>query len=144
VDGPAAIRHAKDWSSRRKAREEEKDLSRLYVVETARTLAGGIADHRLAARPSGVAAVALAAAAAVGVPGVAQPDAAPLGPEADKFAAVAAQDLKRKAGKSIVIAGEFADPSLHALAHAINAALHNAGSTVTYSDPVESNPEDQL
>src|SRR5262249_6988165 len=58
VDGLVAIRYVKDWSSRRKAREEEKDLSWLYVVETARTLAGGIVDHRLAARPSGVAAVA--------------------------------------------------------------------------------------
>jgi molybdopterin-containing oxidoreductase family iron-sulfur binding subunit len=144
VEGPAAIRHAKDWSSRRKAREEEKDLSRLYVVETARTLAGAAADHRLATRPAGVSAVALAVAAAVGVSGVAKVDAATLGPEAEKFATVVARDLRRKAGKSIVVAGEFADANLHALAHAINAALHNVGSTVTYSEPVEANPDDQL
>jgi molybdopterin-containing oxidoreductase family iron-sulfur binding subunit len=144
AEGPAAIRHAKDWSSRRKAREEEKDLSRLYVVETARTLAGAVADHRLAVRPAVVSAMALAVAAEVGVPGVAKPDAATLNAEAQKFAAVAARDLKGKAGRGIVVAGEFADPNLHALAHAINAALQNVGRTVTYSDPVEASPEDQL
>ncbi|MFH1574315.1 MAG: 4Fe-4S dicluster domain-containing protein, partial [Acidobacteriota bacterium] len=33
---------------------------------------------------------------------------------------------------------------VHALAHAINAALGNAGSTVSYADPVETRPVDQI
>src|SRR5262245_16750602 len=38
VEGPGAVRYLKDWSSRRKAREHDQDLARLYVVETALTL----------------------------------------------------------------------------------------------------------
>jgi molybdopterin-containing oxidoreductase family iron-sulfur binding subunit len=141
VEGPAAIRHAKDWSSRRKAREEEKHLSRLYVVETALTLAGASADHRVAASPALLSAVALAVAAGVGVPGVVK---GALDPKFQEFADVAAADLQKSAGKSLVVAGEFARAEIHALAHAMNAALSNVGSTVTYTEPVEPNPVDQL
>jgi Fe-S-cluster-containing dehydrogenase component len=141
VEGPAAVRYAKDWSSRRKAREEDKNLSRLYVVETARTLAGAAADHRVAVQPATLSAIALAIAAEVGVPGVAKPS---LDAKLQKFASAVATDLKKKEGRSLVIAGEFADPKLHALVHAMNAALRNVGTTVTYSDPVEPNPVDQV
>jgi molybdopterin-containing oxidoreductase family iron-sulfur binding subunit len=141
VEGPAAVRYAKDWSSRRKAREDTKDLSRLYVVETARTLAGASADHRLAVQPATLSAIALAIAAEVGVTGVVRP---PLDGRLHKFASAVAADLKKKEGRSLVVAGEFADPRLHALVHAMNAALRNVGTTVTYSDPVEANPVDQV
>jgi len=141
VDGPGAIRYAKDWSSRRKAREEEKDLARLYVVETALTLAGAAADHRLAVGPAALSAIALAVAADLGVRGITKPA---LDPVVAKFASVAAADLKGKPGKSLVVAGEFADPKVHALVHAMNAALSNVGTTVTYSEPVEAYPLSQL
>src|SRR5208283_3632327 len=35
-------------------------------------------------------------------------------------------------------------PAVHALAHAINEALGNQGHTVTYTEPVEANPVDQM
>src|SRR6185295_8263632 len=44
----------------------------------------------------------------------------------------------------IVIAGEHQPPIVHALAHAINQALDNVGTTVVYTAPVEANTEDQL
>ena len=43
-----------------------------------------------------------------------------------------------------MIAGEQQPPIVHALAHAMNAALGNVGKTVFYTDPVEANPVDQL
>src|SRR5215471_1571067 len=147
IDGPGAVRYAKDWSSRRKPREtsheshgatEGKDMSRLYVIETARTLAGASADHRMAVRPAVLSAMAVALAAEIGVAGVGKP-ATPLDAGAQKLVTAAAQDLKGHAGKSVVVAGEFADPRLHALAHAMNAALRNVGSTVLYTEPVEAN-----
>jgi Fe-S-cluster-containing dehydrogenase component len=46
-------------------------------------------------------------------------------------------DLQASMGSSIVLAGEQQSPAVHALAHALNAALGNVGSTVFYSDPVE-------
>src|SRR5260370_22656241 len=55
-----------------------------------------------------------------------------------------AKDLKSHSGASIVIAGEFQPPEVHALAHAMNAALGNIGKTVTYTDPIEANPADSM
>ena len=44
-------------------------------------------------------------------------------------------------GSSLVIAGESQPAAVHALAHAMNAALGNAGKTVIYTDPIEASPE---
>ncbi|HMI82724.1 MAG TPA: TAT-variant-translocated molybdopterin oxidoreductase [Polyangiaceae bacterium] len=140
-EGPAAVRYAKDWSSRRHLRVREANLSRLYVIETTLTLAGAASDHRLAVTPARLSSVALAIAAECGVAGIAKPA---LDPKLDKFATAVARDLKRNAGRSVVVAGEYAAKELHALAHAINTALQNVGTTVIYTDPVEANPTDQL
>src|SRR5262249_45310232 len=43
-------------------------------------------------------------------------------------------------GKCLVAPGEFQSPAVHALAHAMNAALGNVGQTVSYIDPVEADP----
>ncbi|MFL5262724.1 MAG: 4Fe-4S dicluster domain-containing protein, partial [Anaeromyxobacteraceae bacterium] len=55
-----------------------------------------------------------------------------LAKEADAVAA----DLARSRGTSLVLAGARQPAALHALAHALNAALGNAGKTVTYAPPV--------
>ena len=39
-------------------------------------------------------------------------------------------------GKSLVVAGDNQSPMVHALAHAMNAALGNAGQTVVYVEPM--------
>jgi molybdopterin-containing oxidoreductase family iron-sulfur binding subunit len=141
VDGPGAVRYLHDWSSRRKAREHEKNLSRLYAVETARTLVGACADHRLAVNPATLSAIALGLAAEVGVPGAAPPA---LDAKTKKFVTAVAADLKKREGRSVVVPGEFAAPEIHAIAHAINAALKSVGTTVAYTEPVEPKPVDQL
>jgi molybdopterin-containing oxidoreductase family iron-sulfur binding subunit len=159
IDGPAAVRYHHDVSSRRKVREHETSMSRVYVVETARTLLGSQADHRLAVQPATLSAIALAIASAVGVAGAPSIGAIDTGPVSSdararkpidpgtrvrKFVDAVAADLKKKQGRCVVVAGEYARPEIHAVAHAINAALKNVGTTVTYSEPVEPNPMDQL
>jgi len=47
-------------------------------------------------------------------------------------------------GRSIVIAGEWQSPYVHAIANKLNAALGNVGQTVFYSAPVEASPVDHL
>ena len=47
-----------------------------------------------------------------------------------------AKDLVEHKGKSLVVAGDNQAPIVHALAHAMNAALGNAGQTVVYADPL--------
>jgi molybdopterin-containing oxidoreductase family iron-sulfur binding subunit len=56
----------------------------------------------------------------------------------------AVADLQATRGRSVVIAGESAAPAVHALAHAMNAALGNVGATVTYTPTTEVQPSNQL
>ena len=53
-------------------------------------------------------------------------------------------ELQSHRGASLVIAGEQQPAEVHALAHAINAALGNVGNTVYYTEPVEAKPVNQL
>ena len=114
--------------------------SKLRLPESTLTATGAKADHRLPIRASEVEAFALAVASAVGASGL---PSANLTGDAAKFAGVVAKDLKANRGKSLVIAGEHQSPSVHAIAHAINAALGAPGSTLYYADPLEVEPVDQ-
>ncbi len=138
-DGPH-LRQARDFIARRRLLDGAKEMNRLYVVESMLSNTGAKADERLALRAGRIPAFARALAAAVGVP-VAAPDG-PVGDQA--WLAAAAKDLTAHRGRSLVIAGDQQPAEVHALAHAINAALGNVGKTVLYTEPVEARPEVQL
>jgi MoCo/4Fe-4S cofactor protein with predicted Tat translocation signal len=145
ASGPGSLRHARAFASRRRPEQADR-MNRLYAVETMPTSTGAKADHRLAATPREVALVARAIASAVGT---LPSDAAtsllsPLPGDAAKWAAAVARDLQAHRGASLVVAGESQPPAVHALAHALNAALGNVGRTVTYTRPVEAEPVDQV
>lgn len=125
------VAYIKDFAKGRAFSEEKKEISRLYSVETTVSLTGAKADHRLAVKPSQMTEVAKAIAKAVGVAGAnsAYTDNA-------KWIAAMAKDLVEHKGKSLVVAGDNQPPVVHALAHAMNAALGNAGETVVYIDPL--------
>src|SRR5688572_19034767 len=125
------VRYIKDFAKRKNFNEQNKEINRLYAVETTMTLTGAKADHRLAVKPSQVAEVAKAIAAAVGVGG-----ATSTYTENAQWIAALARDLQGHRGRSIVVAGEHQPPAVHALAHAINGALGNVGQTVVYTDPL--------
>ena len=115
-----------------RGREPGPEMNRLYVAEAAMTLTGASADHRFRMRPSEVSRFAWAVAAELGVV-----KAAPgLPPELARAARAVAADLSRNRGRSLVLAGRRQPPTVHALAHAVNAALGNAGETVVYTRPV--------
>ncbi len=137
--GPGAVRYTRDFTDRRRRRDGRAAQGRLYVVESAPTLAGTLADHHVTVRAGEVPVLAQALAAALEVPGVPRPAAAPASP----FVTAAAADLRAHAGRSLVLAGEYAPPEVHALAHAMNHHLGNAGATVLHTDPVEAEPVDQ-
>ena len=136
--GPAAVRYSKDFSSRRRMGTPESELNRLYVVEAAVSLTGSNADHRLTLKSRDVQGFASALAAAVGAGGSAA--AAPA--SASAFLRAIADDLAAHRGRSVVVAGETQPASVHALARAINEALGNAGTTVSYVAPVLGSPAD--
>jgi MoCo/4Fe-4S cofactor protein with predicted Tat translocation signal len=118
--GPAMPRAVRDFVSRRKGGKP----NRLYVVESTPSLTGVRADHRRPMSPSEIEAFAASVSVAVGAVASAAPT--------DSFVEAVAADLKAHPGASLVVAGEAQPASVHALAHAINEALGNAGKTVTY------------
>jgi molybdopterin-containing oxidoreductase family iron-sulfur binding subunit len=133
---PGFLLHTRQFASRRNPELKEK-MSRFYMVESTPTNTGGKADHRLPVRASEVESVARAIAAGMGIgSGTAKP-------EQQKFVAALVKDLQAHKGAAVVVAGENQPPAVHALAHAMNAALGAAGATVIYTDPVEAKPQDQ-
>ena len=134
--GVAHVRYARDFVSKRRLSGGARDMNRLYVAEPTPSNTGVKADQRLAVRASAVPVVARALAAGVGV-AVSSVDAG----EAAAWVAAAVADLQAHRGRGIVIAGDQQPAEVHALAHAMNAALGNAGKTVVYTEPVEARPE---
>ena len=116
--------------------DEEKTMNRLYVVESTPTVTGFKAEHRLALKPSQIA--AFAAGLATG--------AAPAGLDAEqqKFFATLLKDLKAASGKAVVIAGEQASPAVHSATFALNSAIGAMGKTVVYTETVNPLPSEQL
>jgi MoCo/4Fe-4S cofactor protein with predicted Tat translocation signal len=137
--GGAHVRYARDFMAKRRLTGGARDMNRLYVVEPTPSNTGVKADQRLALRASRISGVARALAAGVGVavPGADAKDAAAA------WVAAAVADLKAHRGSSIVIAGDQQPAEVHALAHAMNAALGNVGKAVVYTDPIEARPEVQ-
>jgi molybdopterin-containing oxidoreductase family iron-sulfur binding subunit len=131
-----------DYAGRRK--QPEQGMNRLYAVESMPTTTGMKAEHRLGLRASEIPAFAAELAKAVGVAGV-NPPAYNWTDEQKKFLAALAKDLKANAGKSAVLPGLYQDPSVTALALAINDTLGNIGKTVLVSDePLNPIPSDQM
>ncbi len=121
---PGSLKYARDFSARRRAAAEGGGKApRLYMAESSPSITGGMADHRYRMKASGVAEFGRTIADAGSALG---------------------RDLEANRGSSLVIAGEYQPPSVHALAHSLNRKLGNVGETVLYTDPVEVNPTDQV
>ncbi|MGE5648188.1 MAG: Fe-S-cluster-containing hydrogenase [Acidobacteriota bacterium] len=112
LDSPT-VAYTKDFSRRR-------PNNRLYAVESQFSITGAAADHRLRQRASEIAGLAAELIAAL--------DGKPAG----KWLAAVARDLRKNAGRSLVLAGPRQPAAVHAAAHWINHTLGNAGKTVTY------------
>jgi len=142
--GPGAVRHARDFASRRRVADSEPEMSRLYAVESTFTNTGAAADHRLAASPHEITGFALALAAEL-VEGVEAPADLLAGfrrPEVLAWLEAVVEDLRAASpGRSLLVVGSEAPPEVHALGHAINQALGNVGRTVVYTEPVAPAPD---
>jgi MoCo/4Fe-4S cofactor protein with predicted Tat translocation signal len=141
--GPGAVRYARDFSNRRRVTGPNSTMNRLYLVETMPSGTGTLADHRLALPARQIEAFARAVAAAVGVKLNGAPPAAPSAVPSDWIPALV-RDLQNHRGSGLVMAGDQQPPAVHALVHAINAALGNVGKTVVYTPPIETGPTNQL
>lgn len=127
--GPGHLRYARDFMSRRRVRKGMTSMNRLYAFESMPTSTGTSADHRWPVRSSQMESIARELSSA--------------SPSQSHIAAIA-RDLKANAGSSIVIAGDEQPPVVHAIAHAINQALGNHGTTITLTESPELMPVNQL
>jgi MoCo/4Fe-4S cofactor protein with predicted Tat translocation signal len=130
--GPASLRDIRAFTSRRKVSGSKAEMNRLYVVESSPSLTGANADHLLPLRPSAIEGFARAVAAGLGLAVEGGVDHAWVKP--------LVADLKAHQGKSLIVAGEWQPPIVHALAHAMNQQLGNAGRSVVYTAEVEPHP----
>jgi MoCo/4Fe-4S cofactor protein with predicted Tat translocation signal len=140
ASGPGSLRYARDFAARRRP-EDAAHMNRLYAIESMPTSTGARADHRLSLKPSDIETVVRQIAAAIGVTD-AGPTAEP--GRAAKWVAAVAKDLQAHREGSLVLAGDAQPPMVHALAHAMNQALGNVGTTIAYTHSVEAEPTDQL
>ncbi len=132
-DHPDALRLARDFAARRRA--TDGTMSRLYAVEPLLSLTGAMADHRLALPAGEIPALAgrllAAVSRRVGSPPVAAP--ARLADPVESLIETIAADLASARGRSVVLAGYRQPPEVHAVTHAVNFALGNVGTTVTFT-----------
>ena len=133
------VRYMKDYAKKKNLRGENKEINRLYAIETTMTLTGAKADHRLAVKPSQMPEIAKAIAAALGVGG-----ATSTYTENAQWIGAMAKDLLAHRGKSLVVPGANQPPIVHALAHAMNGALGNVGQTVVYVEPFTPSEKTQV
>ena len=138
-EGASNLRYARQFAGRRKVEDSADNLNRLYVVESNHSVTGGRADNRLPIKSSQIEAFARAVAQQVGVTGVT--GTAPAGSEA--FADAVAKDLTAHRGRAVVMAGDSQPSAVHAIAHALNAAIGASGATVSYLPTPEIVPSEQ-
>ena len=136
-EGAASVRYARDFAAWRGLETPRAQMNRLYVVESTPTNTGAMADHRLPVRCGEIATFTRALAASLGLP--VQSATAPV---PDNWLKALVRDLQNHRGSSLILAGASQPPAVHALAHAMNQALGNAGSTVIYTDAIEAGPRE--
>ena len=132
VDSPN-VQPVKEFSARRKVNQPGDEMNRLYVAESQFSVTGTMADHRIRVKASEIGQFTSDLAAELGASSTLK---VLKGDATQKWIAAVARDLKAHAGKSIVAAGPKQPAAVHALAFAINQALGNIGSTVTFTQPV--------
>ncbi len=142
-----SVRASRSFAAGRKLKSPSDTMNRLYVVEPAFTTTGMSADNRLRLPAQNVEqyllalTAELAASHKIEVTGLtAKHDNAGI---PDKWIKVVAAELAASRAKSVIVVGSRQPPRVHALAHALNAALGNVGHTINYhpvADPLETDP----
>ncbi len=132
------IRMSRHFADGRRVMAQTDSMNRLYAIESNYSVTGAAADHRLKVRSSQIADFVVALGRELTSLGLSMPSLSgspASGAYDSKFIGGLARDLVRTRGKSILIAGAHQPATVHALVIAINAALGNIGSTLTFVEP---------
>ncbi|MHC4811875.1 MAG: TAT-variant-translocated molybdopterin oxidoreductase [Planctomycetota bacterium] len=139
--GSHALDIARQIAKARSLKDENDTLPRLYAIESYYTLTGASADHRFRVRAHEVGDTVMALAHelstnhGVNMAGIDAPAAKDRSWEYNgkDWIPILAKDLVQNRGKSCLICGPNQPPVVQAMVHALNAALGNAGKTVSYT-----------
>lgn len=137
--GPAKIHHSRMFAKARRVTSPDDTMNRLYVVESAMTITGGMADHRKRHASSGMNAFAFALAAEIlrkanGDAGLqARLEAASADADLDRpWISACADDLVAHPGQSVLVGGESLSDAAVAALLAANVALGAVGETMSF------------
>ncbi len=133
--GPSQVRHAAQWSQRRRDHQQDGDLTRLHVAESTPTLTGALAGTTLNAASQRMPVLLANLAGSLGV-GEGNTAEAALTQGEQAWVRTAAGELAAHRGIGLLALGAHLPADAQALAHRVNHALGNAGVTVVYSEPV--------
>jgi len=123
--GPQQVGCSRDWIDARRAMAAQNRLLAMYSAAATPNLTSAKADFHHVATPAALAGMADHLLEAVnGYAGT------------DPWLAQVGKALQAARGQSIVVAGMAQPAAEHAAVHRLNAALGNAGRTVSYTDPV--------
>jgi MoCo/4Fe-4S cofactor protein with predicted Tat translocation signal len=138
---PERLQHTRQFTNARRLSQNAQSMNRLYVVETTPTVTGSTADHRLPLASADIENLARVLAEGLGAP---VKGARALSPSQAHWIDALVSDLQANRGASVVVAGEWQPPLVHAVAHYLNEQLGNVGKTVFYTDSAEAEPTSQL
>jgi Fe-S-cluster-containing dehydrogenase component len=133
-DPAAGVRYARDFIAGRSPEAPPPGMSRLYAVEATPSLTGAMADHRLPLETARIQQFACRLGKRLGLP---TPGAGEADPRYAHWLEAVAADLQASRGSALVVIGATQPPWMHALGHALNAALGSLGTTLSFSEPVE-------
>jgi Fe-S-cluster-containing dehydrogenase component len=132
-DPAAGVRYARAFNAQRQPEARGGRMSRLYAVEATPSLSGAMADHRLPLESARIQRLACQLGNRLGVlSGGGDAD-----PQYARWLDALTQDLQAQRGSALIVVGPAQPPWMHALGHALNAALGAVGTTVSYTEPVE-------
>ena len=125
------LAHARAFAQGRRVAKKGDPMNRLYVAESALTITGSMADHRLRLASSHMLAFAAKLAVAVNSGLGSAVGAAAQGANLPQtWIDQCAADLTSNRGTSVVVAGSHLPAEVHAIVHAINDAIGAIGQTV--------------
>ncbi|MCC5906155.1 MAG: TAT-variant-translocated molybdopterin oxidoreductase [Balneolaceae bacterium] len=131
-----SVENSLKLTGRRSVESVDDSMSRIYSVENAFTNTGSYADHRLRLKSSQIApfTFALASRLAESVSGLSAFEGVSNDFSGHDWIDVLADELLNNQGGSVITLGAQHSPEVHAAVAAMNLALGNEGSAVTYHE----------
>ena len=129
-----SIHNQKTFSEKRRVKNKNDKMNRLYAVESNLSTTGMMADHRFKIKPSEIynfVAELNNMLLNYGLSGLKKINSNKMDSKSKKFISVLAQDLIKNKSKSIITVGEDLDSSIHSLVYFINESL-SKNNNITY------------